>query len=107
MHIKQPLSDLLTNIEQEMERLHYTEGTLKFYRRRWKMLTDFAKMRGETEFSEQLGWSFIEHHFGLLEKDCARKLKTSEIQELRVIRMMVIFNFTMPFCAVATSLSKS
>lgn len=88
MHIKQPLSDLLTNIEQEMKRLHYTEGTLKFYRRRWKMLTDFAKMRGETEFSEQLGWSFIEHHFGLLEKDCARRLKTSEVQELRVIRMI-------------------
>lgn len=87
MH-QQPLSELLTNIEQEMERLHYTEGTLIFYRRRWKMLTDFAQDRGEIEFSEKLGWNFIEHHFGLLEKDCERKLKTSEVQELRVIRMI-------------------
>lgn len=87
MH-QQLLSELLTNIEQEMERLHYTEETLMFYRRRWKMLTDFAQGRGETEFSEKLGWNFIEHHFGLLEKDCERKLKTSEVQELRVIRMI-------------------
>lgn len=87
MH-QHPLSELLKNIEREMERLQYTEETLMFYRRRWKMLTDFAQDRGETEFSEQLGWNFIEHHFGLLEKDCNRKLKTSEVQELRVIRMI-------------------
>ena len=86
---QQPLSDLVKSIEKEMQRLQYTEGTLTFYSRRWKMLTDFAHDRGEAEFSEQLGWNFIEHHFGILEKDCQRKLKTSEVQELRVIRMIV------------------
>ncbi|WP_134214676.1 hypothetical protein [Pelotomaculum propionicicum] len=66
---KQPLAKLLKDIEQEMIRLHYTKGTLTFYRRRWKMLTKFAKERGETEYSEQLGFDFVEHHFGLLKKD--------------------------------------
>jgi len=87
MH-QQPLSELLKNLEQEMKRLHYTDETLTFYRRCWKKLTEFAQERGESEFSEDLGRDFIEHHFGLLEKDSERKLKTSEIQELRVIRMM-------------------
>lgn len=71
-----------------MIRLHYTEATLKFYRRRWKMFLDFAKERDETNYSEQLGFNFVEHHFGLLKKDSERKLKTSEVQELRVIRMI-------------------
>lgn len=84
----QPLPELLNDIEQEMIRLHYTEGTLSFYRRRLKMLMEFAKERGETEYSEQLGLDFVEHHFGLLKKDSDRKLKTSEVQELRVIRMI-------------------
>lgn len=87
MH-QQPLPKLLKDIEQEMIRLYYTEGTLKFYRRRWNMLIEFAKERGETEYSEKMGFDFVEHHFGLLQKDSERKLKTSEIQELRVIRMI-------------------
>ncbi|WP_373665350.1 Tyrosine recombinase XerC [Sporomusa silvacetica DSM 10669] len=87
MH-NQPLVDLLKDVEQEMIRLHYSEGTLNFYRRRWKMLMEFARERCETKYSEQLGFDFIEHHFDLLKKDSERKLKTSEVQELRVIRMI-------------------
>ncbi|MBS4008468.1 MAG: tyrosine-type recombinase/integrase [Clostridium sp.] len=83
-----PLAELLKDVEQEMIRLHYTEGTLTFYRRRWKMLMEFARERGENEYSEQLGFDFVEHHFDLLKKESERKLKTSEVQELRVIRMI-------------------
>lgn len=85
---QQSLAELLNDVEQEMIRLHYTKGTLSFYRRRWKMLMAFAKERGETEYSEKLGFDFVDYHFGLLQKDCERKLKTSEVQELRVIRMI-------------------
>ncbi len=85
---QQPLAELLKDVEQEMIRLHYTEGTLNFYRRRWKMLMEFAENLGEIKYSEQLGFDFVEHHFGLLEKNNGRKLKTSEVQELRVIRMI-------------------
>ncbi len=85
---QQSLAELLNDVEQEMIRLHYTTATLTFYRRRWKMLLEFAKERGETGYSEKLGLDFVEHHFGLLEKENTRKLKTSEVQELRVIRMI-------------------
>lgn len=85
---QQSLAELLNDVEQEMIRLHYTTATLTFYRRRWKMILDFAKGRGETGYSEKLGLDFVEHHFGLLEKENTRKLKTSEVQELRVIRMI-------------------
>lgn len=39
------LTKLLEEPEQELMRLGYTEGSLKFYRRRWKMLLDFAKFQ--------------------------------------------------------------
>ena len=35
---KKPLAELLNELEQEMLRLGYTEGSMKFYRRRWQML---------------------------------------------------------------------
>lgn len=42
---KQSLADLLKALEQEQSRLHYTRGTMQFYRRRWKMLMEFAEER--------------------------------------------------------------
>jgi len=38
-----PLKKLLQNLDQEMLRLGYTEGSMKFYRSRWQMLTKFAE----------------------------------------------------------------
>lgn len=83
-----PLTKLLEELEQELMRLGYTEGSLKFYRRRWKMLLDFAKSRGENYFSEQLGIDFVEKHFNILEKDFDKTLSQKDTQELRVIRMV-------------------
>lgn len=37
------LKNLLQDLEQEMLRLGYTEGSMKFYHSRWRMLTEFAK----------------------------------------------------------------
>ena len=50
-----PLMELIQDIEQEMRRLGYTEGSLKFYRNRWRMLEKFAEEKGEIFFSERLG----------------------------------------------------
>lgn len=83
---KKPLTELLHDLEQEMLRLGYTEGSLQFYRRRWKMLLQFAKERGEHFYSERLGIDFVEEHFHILEKDFNRTLSQSNTQELRVIR---------------------
>ncbi len=83
-----PLIDLLRDLEQEMLRLGYTEGSMKFYRRRWQMLLGFAQERDEPFFSESLGMDFLEKYFHILEKDSNRKLSQSEVQELRIIRVI-------------------
>src|SRR4030042_38343 len=85
---KKPLTKLLHDLEQEMLRLGFTEGSMMFYRRRWEMLLQFAQERGETYYSEQMGIDFVEKHFHILEKDFTRTLSQSETQELRIIRMI-------------------
>lgn len=71
-----------------MLRLGYTEATMKFYRRRWQMLFQFAQERKEVYFSEQLGIDFVEKHFHILEKDFKRTLSQADTQELRIIRQI-------------------
>ena len=83
---KKPLKELLTELEKEMIRLGYTEGSMTFYRRRWRMLLLFAQERGEIDFSERLEIDFLEKHFNIFEKDFERTLSQSEAQELRIIR---------------------
>jgi site-specific recombinase XerD len=84
----QPLPELLVDLEQELKRLGYREGTLEIYRRRWQMLLMFAHSRGERVFSEQLGLDFVEHHFNILELDASGTLPQQKVQELRVVRMI-------------------
>lgn len=83
-----PLSVLLEELEHELKRLGYTEATLKFYRRRWQMLMEFAKSRADSYFSEQLGIDFIEKYFHILKRDFDKTLSQRDTQELRVIRMV-------------------
>ena len=87
MH-KKPLPVLLEELEQELKRLGYTEATLKFYRRRWQMLMEFAKSLAVLYSSEQLGIDFIEKYFNILKKDFGKTLSQNDTQELRVIRMV-------------------
>lgn len=83
---KKLLTDLINDLEQEMLRLNYTQGSMRFYRRRWKMLLQFAQESRETTYSERLGIDFVEKHFNIFEKDFSRTLSQSETQELRIIR---------------------
>lgn len=85
---KKPLVELICDLEQEMLRLGYSEGSMKFYRRRWQMLLEFAQERGEIYYCERLGIDFVEKHFNVFEKDLNRTLSQSEMQELRIIRMI-------------------
>jgi hypothetical protein len=85
---KQTLAELIHELEQEMLRLGYTEGSMKFYRRRWQMLLRFAEEQGESCYSEQLGIAFVEKHFQIFEKDFQRTLAQAETQELRIVRMI-------------------
>ena len=84
----QSLNELIHDLDQEMLRLGYTKGSMLFYRRRWRMLMEFAEVRGETHFSERLGIDFVEKHFHIFEKDANRTFSQSETQELRIIRII-------------------
>jgi integrase/recombinase XerD len=85
---ERPLAELLNELEQEMLRLGYTEGSMRFYRRRWQMLLQFAQEQRKFYFSERMGIDFVEQHFHILEKEFAQTLSQSETQELRIIRMI-------------------
>ena len=85
---KKTLVELLHDLEQEMLRLGYTESTMRFYRRRWSMLLQFAQEHDEKCFSERLGIAFIEKYFHILEKDFEKTLSQADTQELRIIRII-------------------
>lgn len=87
MHNK-PLQELLQDLEQELLRLGYTEGSMKFYRNRWTKIIQFAEGRDETFYSEQLGIDYVEHHYQIFEKDFDKTLSQKDTQELRIIRMI-------------------
>lgn len=83
---KKPLTELLHDLEQEMLRLGYTNGSMQFYRRRWRQLLQFAQERDETFYSELLGIEFVKKHFGIFEKEFNQTLSQSKTQNLRIIR---------------------
>jgi len=85
---KKPLPELIKELEKEMLRLGYCEGTMKFYRSQWCKILKFAQARGETHFSEQLGLDFLEKHYNILEKDIEKTLSQSDAYKLRIIRII-------------------
>ena len=52
------------------------------------MLLEFAQERDEIYYSEKFGIDFVEKNFNILQKDFEGTLKQSEVQNLRVIRML-------------------
>lgn len=85
---KKPLTELVHDLEQEMLRLGYTDGSMKFYRKRWRMLLQFAQDRSDTYYSERLGIDFVKKNFHILVDDPNQSLSQSDTQELRVIRLI-------------------
>lgn len=85
---KKTLTDLLADLEQELLRLRYSEGSMKFYCRRWNQLLQFAQEKGELYYSEELGIDFVESLFQISVKDFEKTLSQKDTQELRIIRMI-------------------
>ncbi len=85
---KKPLKELLEDLEQELRRLGYTEGSMNLYRNRWNKIIQFAEGQNETYFSEQLGINFVESKYQIFEKDFCKTLSQKDTQELRIIRMI-------------------
>ena len=86
--LKKPLEILFKELESELIRLGYTQGSLKFYKSRWRMLNEFALKNNQIYFSEQLGIDFLENKFQIFEKQTSNTLSQKDVQELRVIRMI-------------------
>jgi len=86
--MKKTLAELVRGLENELVRLGYSKGSLTFYKRKWRMLQQFAKEKNEIHFTESLGISFLEKYYQILEKDSGKKLSQKDVQELRVIRML-------------------
>lgn len=82
------LKELLLDLEQELLRLGYTEGSMNFYRNRWQKFLQFADEHNEIYYSEQLGIDFVEKFFHIFEKDFDKTLSQKDTQELRIIRMI-------------------
>lgn len=86
---KKLLTELIHDLEQEMLRLGYVPNrSLRFFRRRWRTLLQFAKERNELFYSEQLGIDFVEKHFNIFEKADNQGLSEEDLRELRVTRMI-------------------
>ena len=88
MQKKLLLVELIHDLEQELLRQGYGKWSMIAYRRQWKNLIQFAKKRGEVFYSERLGIDFLEKHYHLFEKNFNHKLLPSEVQKLRIIRMI-------------------
>jgi len=86
--VQRTLEELLKDLEQELLRLGYVEGTMSFYQGRWRKLLKFAEERGATYFSEQLGLDFLETQFHILRKDLDNTLTQRDVQDIRVVRMI-------------------
>ncbi|HBL49003.1 MAG TPA: hypothetical protein DDZ65_02005 [Firmicutes bacterium] len=86
--MQRTLEELLQDLEQELLRLGYVEGTMSFYQGRWRKLLKFAEERGAIYFSEQLGLDFLKTHFHILRKDLDNTLSQRDVQDIRVVRMI-------------------
>lgn len=80
--------DLTRRLENELHRLHYTEGSISAYRRAWKHIASFLDKENLPSFSEDAGMRFLDakYDFSMLEKSGA--LTQSLINQLRIIRML-------------------
>lgn len=83
-----PLRELIAQLEKELYRLHYTEQSIKYYRRMWKHIVTFCENEGIDHFTEDLGMSFLDKCYNFFELEKAGKLKQSVINVFRTVRML-------------------
>ena len=61
-------------MEQELHRLHYTEGTIRYYRRMWGRIAAFLGAERAPDFTEDLGVGVLDQQFDLLSRQEAGTL---------------------------------
>ena len=80
--------ELIHRLENELHRLHYTEGSITGYRRAWKHIASFLDAEGLPGFSEEAGLRFLDTKYSFSELEKRGALTQSVINQLRVVRML-------------------
>ncbi|WP_276961721.1 site-specific integrase [Ferrimicrobium acidiphilum] len=86
--MSESFSQLTTALEQELHRLHYTEGTIRYYRRMWGRIAAFLDRQHAPDFTEELGLGFLDEQYDFLAHQQSETLTQSMITALRVVRML-------------------
>jgi site-specific recombinase XerD len=80
--------ELTHRLENELHRLHYTEGSIAGYRRAWKHIASFLDNECLSGFSEEAGMRFLDAKYGFSELERTGTLTQSLINQLRIVRML-------------------
>jgi integrase/recombinase XerD len=83
-----PVRDVTVLLEKELNRLHYTERSIKGYRVMWRHIIAFCESEGTLHFSEDLGMRFLDKWCNFSELEKAGKLTQSIVNVFRVVRML-------------------
>lgn len=83
-----PFQTLITRLEKELHRLHYTESSVKQYRNIWRRIAAFLENEGIDHFTEEMGMRFLDQQYNFFELEKAGKLTQYTVNVLRVIRML-------------------
>lgn len=84
----QSFASLTADLEAELRRLSYTDGSLALYRQIWRHVALFLEQRGCACFTEELGVQFLETRYDYLAREAAGKLTQNQANIGRVIRML-------------------
>ncbi len=84
----QSFHELTEQLEQELNRLHYTDSSIKQYRRMWKRIATFFEQEDINDYTEEAGLRFLDEQFNFFELEREEKLTQSLINVFRIIRML-------------------
>ncbi|CAG4933501.1 site-specific integrase [Acidithrix sp. C25] len=90
--IPESFSQLTTDLEAELYRLHYTQATTNYYRRMWGHVATFLESEGAQQFTEELGLRFLDKQYNFLAHQQAGTLTQNMITALRAVRMLGDFS---------------
>mgnify|MGYP002621250276 CR=1 FL=1 len=83
--------ELIVLVEKELRRMHYTEASIRYYRRMWVQIAKFLEDQGAASLTEELGMTFLETKFNYFELEKAGLVTQSICNAFRVVRMLLDF----------------
>jgi len=81
-------TELTRRLDIELQRLHYTEGSIKAYRIAWKHIASYLEQEGLDCFTEEAGMRYLDCRYDFSTREAAGTLTQSLINSLRIVRML-------------------